>query len=247
MRKLVLVGAGEFTPAMDDTDRYLLSLLEAEGRPRTVAILPTAAGRESDYAKWIDRGVAYFAGLQAQAVGVPVLDAADAGEPALADRVREAAFTYFSGGDPGYLCQALQCEALAHTPVWQAVAAGYRDGKVLAGCSAGAMLMGSHMLANAEAAFEEGQQPEYTPAMGLVDYIVFPHYDAAQRDAPDVLLRLLGGLPAGLRHRVLGIDEDTALVLFDEHDARVMGRGQVHLFIGGSEQNYGPGSSFILP
>lgn len=56
--RLVLCGSGEFTPAMDDVDRELLS--ELGTRPR-VAIVPTAAGSGGD-AGDLDADRIYFSG-----------------------------------------------------------------------------------------------------------------------------------------------------------------------------------------
>ncbi|MEK7182629.1 MAG: Type 1 glutamine amidotransferase-like domain-containing protein [Patescibacteria group bacterium] len=94
---LALVGSGEFTPAMEEVDRFLLSHIKT---PK-VAILPTAAGQEPDYYKWIEKGIAHFSGLGIEAHGIPIIARDDAHR--LAKKLHEFNFYYFSGGNPGYL------------------------------------------------------------------------------------------------------------------------------------------------
>jgi len=43
---IALVGSGNILPVMDEVDRFLLAHCRAEGRPRHVVCLPTAAGQE---------------------------------------------------------------------------------------------------------------------------------------------------------------------------------------------------------
>jgi cyanophycinase-like exopeptidase len=247
MRKLVLVGAGEFTPAMDETDTYLLSLLDSEGLPRRVAIVPTAAGQEPDYQKWIDAGIDHFTRLGAQPFGVLVLRPGDAEDAGLLAPLKDASFVYFSGGDPGYLCQALQCAPVGGSLLAQTVRHLYETGRIVAGCSAGALALGAYLPANAIQIFETGADPVYVPGMRLVGYTVFPHFDEASRDEPEALRRLLDGMPPGVRQAYLGIDANTALTLLDERQGRVFGAGALHLFHHGTERTYASGQSLLLP
>jgi peptidase E len=55
---------------MNRVDRQIIELY----RPKGVVILPTAAGREADFYKWIEMGVDHFAKLGVKAVGLPVIN-----------------------------------------------------------------------------------------------------------------------------------------------------------------------------
>src|SRR5207247_724036 len=61
----------------------------------------------------------------------------EADDPANAQAVGEADLIYFSGGKPAYLL-----DALSESAVWSAALAANERGAVLAGCSAGAMVLG---------------------------------------------------------------------------------------------------------
>jgi cyanophycinase len=215
---IVLAGSGEFTPAMNEVDRGLLATLRPRAR---VAIVPTAAGLEDTPPSWIARGIAHFRALGADAFGVPVLNKQDASDPRWADALADADWIYFSGGDPGHITSSLE-----GSPFWSAVLARNRAGAILAGSSGGAMLMGESTFVFA-ARGPDGFPSEVRvrPAMAVVrDVIIAPHFDIL----PDRLLKLWAGVIPP-RHRLLGIDEDTALVQRNgSWDVR--GRGRVVLF-----------------
>src|SRR5260370_33962289 len=62
----------------------------------------------------------------------------DANNPIFAEKLAFANFIYFSGGKPTYLL-----ETLKGTAAWQAFQQVYEQGGVIAGCSAGAMVIGA--------------------------------------------------------------------------------------------------------
>ena len=66
-----------------------------------------------------------------------MVDRASADDPVLAERIRDANFIYLSGGKPDYLLQTS-----INTRALEAILDVYRRGGILAGCSAGAMVMG---------------------------------------------------------------------------------------------------------
>lgn len=218
--RLVLCGSGEFTPAMDDVDRVLLAGLRPRAR---VAIVPTAAGLEETPTMWAQMGTDHFRALGADPVAVMVVDRAGAEDARHVAALADVDWVYFSGGNPGYLV-----ETLTGTPFWNAVLARLRAGAILAGSSAGAMMLG-------ETTFVPlGRGPDGLPtdvrarrAMALVPgVIVAPHFDILPPAIFSLWERLV---PAG--HRLLGIDEDTALVGADS-GWTVHGRGRVLVFSG---------------
>jgi cyanophycinase len=215
---LVLVGSGEFTPAMNDVDRELLALLRPHAR---VAIVPTAAGLEDTPPWWIEKGSEHFRALGAEPVPVPVLNKQHAQDPKWSDALADVDLIYFSGGDPGHLV-----ETIANTPFWSAVLARHRAGAILAGSSGGAMMMGQTTFVPSDRGPDGFPRMVTTrPAMGLVkDVVVAPHFDILPEP---MLSQWAKVVPAG--HRLLGIDEDTALVQRDG-SWDVKGRGRVLVF-----------------
>ena len=133
---LALVGSGEYLPPMEPVDRYLINRLK--GPPRVVC-LPTAAGQEGDerIEYWSSLGVEHYSRLGAKVEAVPVIDRASADDEALAETVAGANFVYLSGGKPRYLYETLEGSL-----TWKAILSVLENGGVLAGCSAGAMILG---------------------------------------------------------------------------------------------------------
>ena len=167
---LCLVGAGEYLPPMEPVDRALLALTPAlsEGRAPVVVCLPTAAGTEGEevIARWMSAGIEHFRSLGADAMALRVVDRGTADEPELADVIGRADLVYLSGGKPPHLMASLR-----DTPVWSGILRVLARGGVVAGCSAGAMIMGAHVPSFPNMTSRE-------PGFGLVpDAIVLPHFD----------------------------------------------------------------------
>jgi len=118
-------------------------LLASTGRRRPrVAILPTASFPDGEdvFQRWAAMGVTHFSELGAEVEPVLVRSRTDADDPAAAQAVGEADLVYLSGGKPGYLA-----EVLAGSAVGEALGAAHARGAVLAGCSAGAMVLAGRL------------------------------------------------------------------------------------------------------
>lgn len=203
---LALVGSGEYLPAMDAVDRFLLGQLNTEAH---VVCLPTAAGTEGmqriNY--WLDLGKTHFVKLGVDVEALPVIDAPSANDPEFAEKIRQANFIYLSGGKPDYLYRTMNSSL-----VWAAIIEVYNNGGVLAGCSAGAMIMGEHIPGF----------PGMKPAFGLLPgVVIMPHFD----EIPKGMINLLHIFVRG-ELTLLGIEGNTALV-GGEDGYQVVGLGGV--------------------
>jgi len=206
---LALVGSGEYLPPMDPVDRQLMDRL---GEAPSVVCLPTAAGQEGEerIRYWSDLGEQHFARLGAKVQSLPIIDRAGALETRWAERIAEANFVYLSGGRPDYLHRTLE-----GTPVWQAILDIHQRGGVVAGCSAGAMIMGARLLGF----------PGLQPAFGLIPGVVIvPHFD----EIPAVFVKTVHYLAARDK-TVVGIEGNTALVV-DQDRQEVLGNGGVTIW-----------------
>ena len=179
---LALVGSGEFLAEMEATDRLLL----AAARPTEghALIVPTASALEPGMPEqWADRGLRHFRerrGIDAQIALILNRDGAD---DRFVPLVRGARLIYFSGGNPRYLV-----ETMAGTAFWGAVEVTWRAGAALAGCSAGAMMLGS-LLQNIV-----GQPGEPVQGFGIVPGItVLPHFDRIDLSQCDVSFHRIFG------------------------------------------------------
>lgn len=222
---LALVGAGEFLETMNAVDRQLLDRAGGD----KVAILPTASAPDGAGVpeKWIRMGVDHFTRLGAQPDGILALTREQCEDAAIADRVAAADLIYFSGGKPDFLRQTL-----VQTRTWAAVEAVLKRGGVVAGCSAGAMIMGGYV-------------PDFSRRAGvplitrwiesfalIPNSIVMPHYD----EFPELMVNLMfGRRPAD--SYVIGIDGHTALVGLDG-TWQVLGAGRVTVRHGRGTRRY---------
>lgn len=218
-----LVGSGEYLPPIEPLDRELIRRL---GEPARVVCLPTAAGTEGPgrIHYWMQLGLDHFARLGAQVEAVPVTDRASANDPSLAERIAQANFVYLSGGKPDYLYKTLN-GSLA----WGAIQGVLSHGGLLAGCSAGAMIMGEKVYAF------PGTHPGFNFVPGA---LIIPHFD----EIPASILK-----PAQLlispKLTILGIDGNTALV-HNGDGYEVIGAGGVTVWSRHSQTRYTQG---LLP
>lgn len=228
---VALVGSGEYTDAMIETDRYLLDTLGGPEAAR-VALLPTASGLEPESPRyWNELGLKHFTALGVRDIRPTwILDAKTAHDPEQVRLLEGASFYYLSGGNPAHTITSLR-----DTPAWEVMAKAYARGAVLAGCSAGAMA-----LAGATAHLRTllaGGRANWLEGLGIAPrLVVFPHFDRVFGVVSTAALRShLLTVPAG--RIAVGIDEDTALVRIERPDAadgaarwRVMGRQTVTVF-----------------
>ncbi len=232
---IVLVGSGEFTPAMAAIDADLLAVT-GRTRPR-VAVVPTASwpDGEATFQRWIEQGRVHFEGLGAEVEGVELRTREDAFDLACAQAIGEADLVYLSGGKPDHLLGVLQ-----GTPVEAALHAAGARKAVIAGCSAGAIVLAARQPRLRGRRFLR-LPTGWRDALGLVEgTAVLPHYDAF----PEVLAAA-AVLAAPRGTIVLGIDEDTAAIGVDGV-WRVRGAGRVTIWRGRHRVRHRAGDTFRL-
>lgn len=209
---LALVGGAEWRPGCS----FDAELLVASGG-NEVLVLPTAAAYEHPD-RAVETARSWFEGLGATVRGLMVLNRADADDPAHARAVRDAAFVYLGGGSPLHLRSVLKA-----TAVWEALVAAWRGGAVLAGSSAGAMVLTDPMVDPRGGAFTLG--------LGLVSQLAFVAHAGSW--SHDRAHRTISLAPPSLP--VAAVDEATALILDHESGWRVAGAGSVVVWRGGRE------------
>ena len=226
---VALVGAGEFLSSMAEFDAGLL-LATGRSRPR-VAILPTASypGGEDVFNRRAAMGIAYFGGLGAEVEPVLVRDRAEADDAGAAQAVGEADLIYLSSGKPAYLLGVLGDSA-----VGRAIISAHERGAVVAGSSAGAVVLGGYAFD-----FRVRSVPwplRWRPGLGCAPgAAVLPRYDAW----PEPICALVA-LQAPHGSVILGIDGETALVGRDG-TWQVHGRSRVTVWSGRRRDRYRAG------
>ena len=222
VRKIALVGGDEFRRGCEAMDA---AILEATGarRPR-VSVVPTAAAAQNP-AKAASNGVSYFSSLGADASAVMALGPDDATDPGLIAPLAQADVVYLTGGDPAHLLRTLRGSLLL-----SALRDALARGAVVAGSSAGAMVLGSRM-----------RYRGWLDALGVVGRVtVLPHHERA--DPEIVAAELAEEAPPG--QVVLGIDAMTAC--FGVGDGwRVLGPGSVTVYEDGAWRRYAAGGESV--
>lgn len=226
---IALVGSGEYLPVMEDVDRHLLGSLTLNGRQPRVVCLPTAAGREGDDSvnRWSNMGLQHFRKLGADVTALRIIDRDSANREDFASVLENADLIYFSGGNPAYLY-----ETMNDSRAWNAAQRAWARGAVYAGCSAGAMILSHRMPSFRIMGTQQG--------FGIVpaEFIV-PHFDAIPAVWKPMLSLLQKQLKDG--QRLIGIDEDTALIGTLHGEWRVMGSSNAHIFTKDGKTTYRAG------
>jgi cyanophycinase len=215
---LALVGSGEYLPEAQELEAELLRLGISRGKSNTYIQIPTAAGKEGEDRLdfWRQRGADQAARIGCDVKYLPVLTREDAHNAQWIEEIKGAGLIYFSGGDPVHLA-----EVFAGTPMWDAIVQSWREGASLAGCSAGAMAFGGKIIGI--------RRSHVTKGLGILPEIeVIPHYDKFLGWLPDRITAAVMRNDAGTT--LLGIDENTALVLTDKWSK--YGKGKVHVLRG---------------
>ena len=224
---LALVGSGEYLPAMATFEKSLLDDGIKNGKRPIYVQIPTAAGQESadrlEY--WKQLGKAQADRLGVDSIFLPIFTREDANNPEYATLIHNAALIYMSGGDPHYLA-----ETLMGTALWDAIQENWRTGTSLAGCSAGAMVLSSHI-------------PNFrllkkapTAGLNLLPGIrVIPHFNKFFKWIPDSAAKVLLHVPDD--SILIGVDELTAIVKRSGDDQWVVvGEAKVHVLKGMPDQ-----------
>mgnify|MGYP001084306978 CR=1 FL=1 len=228
MGYLLLAGGAEFNGRMAAPDRRAMVL--AGGLSAPIRIVPAAAAPDNNHQRAGQNGVRWFKDLGAVNVSaVPLIDRKSADDPAVVAALHRAKMVYLLGGFPRHLAQSL-----AGSKSWQAILSAHRSGTIIAGSSAGAMILCAH--------YYDPYENNLLDGLGLVaGTCILPHHDTfGQGWAPELMQRLPGVM-------LIGIDEQTAM-LSDGPAGRwqVYGAGRVTLYQNRRRKHFAAGKRFFL-
>jgi cyanophycinase-like exopeptidase len=234
---LALIGSGEYLPAMAQFEKSLIDDGIKNGKRPIYIQIPTAAGKESadrlEY--WKQLGKSQADRLGVDSIFLPIFTREDANNPEYATLIHNSALIYMSGGDPHYLA-----ETLLGTALWSAIQENWRSGTSLAGCSAGAMVLSSHI--------PNFRMLKKSPTAGLnllPEIRVIPHFNKFFKWIPESAAKVLLHVPDD--SILIGVDEMTAIVKRsgDEHWV-VVGDAKVHVLKGMPDQQLVDGDEIKL-
>ncbi len=226
MDYLALEGGAEFGGAMREPDLRAIEL--AGGFDVSIRIIPTAAAPDNNHVRAGNNGIHWFQSLGARNVeSLPLIDKESANDPHLAEMLRKAKLIYLLGGFTHYLGQTL-----LGSRTWEAVLEANQNGAVIAGSSAGAMVLCEYYFDPGGGKVERG--------LNLVpNACVLPHHNTFGKNWAEKLKSLLPGVT------LLGIDEYTGMIL-DAGEWTVYGGGMVTLYRGDDVDVYEGGHQLLF-
>src|SRR5712691_10968398 len=205
-------------------DKVILSRFAklAGGPDGHVAVISTASSL-GDLATEIYRDL--FTGLGVGRVsGLRPEEREQADDPAAASILQDATGVFLTGGN-----QLRLASVVAGTRLGQALFLAHDRGVVIAGTSAGASAMASHMVAFGRSGpTPKNRMAQVSAGLGILPGIVIDqHFE--QRGRIGRLLAIVANSPALLG---VGIDEDTCAIVHADQSIQVIGRGAVTIVDG---------------
>lgn len=214
VRHLVIVGGGDHPPeAMAQLHTWA-----GQDKARLLVIPWATAEPQENFQILVDDFAASAGPPQLEMAPLAPLDASSRHH--FLQQLKACSGVWFSGGDQVKIMNVLQDRELL-----QAMRAKYESGTVFAGTSAGCAIMSMRMLTGeTDLTRLDGRQVEIREGLGLLPghVIVDQHFIKRQRQN-----RLFGLVLEHPDSMGVGIDEDTAILVSDGRQARVVGRSQV--------------------
>ena len=228
MGYILIEGGAEFGGQMAEPDRQ--AILLAGGPDVPISIIPAAAAPDNNHQRAGRNGVDWFRRLGAAHVSaLPLIDGPSANKPEIAESLAKSKLIYLLGGFPQYLAQTL-----SGSRSWQAILSAYLSGAVIAGSSAGAMVLCKYYYDPVSSRVVEG--------LNLVERIcILPHHNTFGKDWVPSLKHQLPEII------LFGIDEETgALSNTSQENWRVYGKGKTTLYHSGRIDKFAAKQTFEL-
>ncbi|HEY7281815.1 MAG TPA: cyanophycinase [Actinomycetota bacterium] len=205
-------------------DRVILSrfVKEAGGPDARIVVVATASSL-GDAATEFYRNL--FLGMGVQRVtGLRPVTREDANRPEMADALEDATGVFLTGGN-----QLRLSSVVGGTRLGRALIEAHERGAVVAGTSAGASAVATHMMAfGASGATPKHRMAQMSAGLGIVRGVVIDqHFEQRTR-----LGRLLAAVAQSPSLIGLGLDEDTAAIIHPDQTLEVIGRGAVTIVDG---------------
>jgi len=209
-------------------DRVILNRFVslAGGSDASIAVISTASSLGAEAA---ERYKGVFADLGVRRIrALHAMTRPQANDESAAVALRDATGVFLTGGN-----QLRLSSTIGGTRLADATLECFQNGAVVAGTSAGASAMSSHMIAfGASGATPKNRMAQIAAGLGLLPgVIVDQHFQ--QRNRLGRLLSLIAQNPSLLG---LGVDEDTAGVVGPDHVMEVIGRGSITVIDGSASE-----------
>ncbi|MDB5230266.1 MAG: cyanophycinase [Chitinophagaceae bacterium] len=231
---LIAIGGAEKKGGADNEERddglfdddsilkNIVEIIQQQNQPVKVGLVTTASRRPADVAKPYDEAFQKF-NIPFEHFNIATREQAESRE--MLAKLTDCSCIYFSGGD-----QLRLCSILGGTEFLNEIKTRYHSEPfILAGTSAGAMALSRIMIygGNAAKAHLKGEV-KISIGFGFIENVIIDtHFDARGRF--NRLVQVVASQPAMLG---IGLGEDTAIIVQNETDLRVVGSGCVTIIDG---------------
>jgi cyanophycinase len=211
---LIIGGAEEKLRQRQILSRFASLAGGNEGR---VAIVSTASSL-GDEATELYRSLFNQLGIP-EVIGLRPITREEANDPALAAELHDVTGIFMTGGN-----QLRLSSVIGGTALGRMIIERHRHGAIVAGTSAGASAISSHMVAFGTSGTTPKQRmTQMSAGLGLLPGVIIDqHFE--QRNRIGRLLALIAQSPALLG---MGVDEDTAALVNPSGQMEVIGKGSV--------------------
>ena len=201
---IAITGSGEFLPSILDVDKKLLNYLDDIPYVLTFS---TAAGKESDerLSYWENLAIEHFKNLNVNHKHIDARNRNDLNMDSVIEEMKKSNFVFFSGGSPNHLYDAINDSKFSDE------LQNIENRGIIAGCSAGAMIMGEKMI--------KGVGLNYLPKT-----IVIPHYGESFYSWISNTVKVLN---RG-KYKLLCLEKDTYFIK-DGDQLSVLGLSLIHI------------------
>ena len=215
---IAITGSGEFLPSILDVDKKLLNYLDDIPYVLTFS---TAAGKETDerLSYWESLAIEHFKNLNVNHKHIDARNRNDLNNDSVIEEMKKSNFVFFSGGSPNHLYDSINNSKFSDELL------KIEKRGIIAGCSAGAMIMGEKMI--------KGVGLNYLP-----NTIVIPHYGESFYSWISNTVKVLN---RG-KYKLLCLEKDTYFIK-DDVQLSVLGKQNVHIIFKKEHHTFSDGDT----
>ncbi len=218
---IAITGSGEFLPSILEVDKKLLNYLDDVPYVLTFS---TAAGKESDerLSYWESLAIQHFKNLNLNHKHIDARNRDDLNKDSVIEDMKKSNFVFFSGGSPNHLYDSIVDSDFS------VELQNIENRGIIAGCSAGAMIMGEKMI--------KGVGLSYLPKT-----IVIPHYGENFYSWISNTVKVLN---RG-KFKLLCLEKDTYFIK-DGDQLSVLGKQNVHIIYKKEHHTFSDGDTIDI-
>ena len=217
---IAVTGSGEFLPSIKNVDNVLLSYI----KDPYVLTFSTAAGKENKERQeyWENLANIHFSTLNVRHKHIKARNKEEIKNNDVLYEISKSNFVYFSGGNPQHLFNSINNKKFINELL------RIKKEGILAGCSAGSMIMGERMI--------KGKGLNF-----IKNSIIIPHYGESYYSWITNTIKILN---KG-KYKLICLEKDTYFVM-DESEIKIIGKNNIHIIYKKDHQTFSDGDTLDL-